>query len=142
MGLTFVAPDMPVFPFVASKLARHVAKPKVGMGNRLQRCVRYIHGHSGWIQNIPILNEVHSPDVHTDSDWAKDQDRKSVSCVVTMMSTHCLRVHVTTQTAPETYVEQMMLDCPVSEPRSSAVLRTRCVSSNVFGFNVVLVVPQ
>ena len=43
--------------------------------------------------------KVHRLDVYTDSDCALDQERKSVSCVVTMMGTHCLRLQVATQTA-------------------------------------------
>ena len=95
MRLAFVAVDIPVFAFVAYSLARHMAKATVGTWNR-----RYIHGHSRWIQKMPIQDEVHRLDVHTDCDCSQDQDRKSVSCVVTMMGTHCLRVQVATHTAP------------------------------------------
>ena len=45
MGLAFVAADIPVFAFVASRLARLMAKPTVGACNRLKRCVRYMRGH-------------------------------------------------------------------------------------------------
>ena len=85
---------------MANRLARHMAKLTVGAWNRLKRRVRYIHGHSPWIQQCPIQDEVHRLDACTDSDWARDQDRKSVSCVVSMMGTHCQRVQVATQTAP------------------------------------------
>ena len=62
--------------------------------------LRYTHGHSRWIQKFPIQDEAHRLDVYTDNDLAHDQDRMSVSCVVTMMGTHCLRAQVATQTAP------------------------------------------
>ena len=39
-------------------------------------------------------------DIFTDSDWASDKDRKSVSCVVTMIGEHCIRCHIATQSAP------------------------------------------
>ena len=73
-------------------------KPTFGAWNRLKRCARYIHGR--WIHKIPIQDEVHRLAVCTDSDWVRDQDRENVSCVVTMMGTHCLRVQDATQAAP------------------------------------------
>ena len=90
MRLAFVAADIPLFAFVANRLARHMAKPTVGAWERLQRCVRYILGHRWWIQTVPIQGEVRRLDVYTNSDWAQEQDHKNVSCVVTMMGTHCL----------------------------------------------------
>ena len=40
-------------------------------------------------------------DVSTDSDWAGDKiDRKSVSCVVTLIGGHCIRCQTATQTVP------------------------------------------
>ena len=47
-----------------------------------------------------IQDEVHRLDVYTNRDWAQDKDRKTVSCVVPMLGTPCLRVQVATQTAP------------------------------------------
>ena len=40
-------------------------------------------------------------DTFTDSDWASDKtDRKSVSCVVTLIGEHCIRRQTATQSAP------------------------------------------
>ena len=40
-------------------------------------------------------------DIFTDSDWAGDKiDRKSVSCVVTLIGGHCIRCQTATQTVP------------------------------------------
>ena len=40
-------------------------------------------------------------DILTDSDWAGDKiDRKSVSCVVTLIGGHCIRCQTATQTVP------------------------------------------
>ena len=97
MRLAFVAAHISVLASVANRLARHLAKPTVGAWSRLTRCVRYIHGHSRWIQTFPIQDEVRRLDVNIDSDWAQDQDRKSASCVVTMVGT---TVQVATQTTP------------------------------------------
>ena len=60
MRLAFVAADIPVFAFVARRLARHMAKRTVGAWSRLKRC-------------FPIQDEVHQLDVCTDTDWAQVQ---------------------------------------------------------------------
>ena len=40
-------------------------------------------------------------EIFTDSDWAGDKiDRKSVSCVVTLIGGHCIRCQTATQTVP------------------------------------------
>ena len=100
MRLAYLAADVPVYGFSVNRLARFMAKPTVGSWARLKRCLRYLHGHGRWIQYFPAQDKPDRIDVYTDSDWAQDPDRKSVSCIVTMHGQHCLRVQVATQTAP------------------------------------------
>ena len=84
MRLAYLAADVPVYGFSVNRLARFMAKPTVGFWARLKRCLRYLHGHGRWIQYFPAQDKPDRIDVYTDSDWAQDPDRKSVSCVVTM----------------------------------------------------------
>ena len=75
--------------FCANRLARGMAKPTRGHWNRLKRAVRYLKMHGRWVRMV------------TDSDWAGDKiDRKSVSCVVTLIGGHCIRCQTATQTVP------------------------------------------
>ena len=91
MRPAFTAADIPVFSFVANRLARCLAKPTIGAWTHLNRCVRYKHGHDRWI------NILYS---RRDTSYRRLHRRNSASCVMTMIGTHRLRVKVAAQTAP------------------------------------------
>ena len=68
-------------------------------------CVELTETIHSWTQSVNsqnhhIQDEVDRHNVYENVDWAQDQERKSVACVVTMMGTHCLRGQVASKTAP------------------------------------------
>ena len=63
--------------------------------------VRAEHAHHCHVRKRHLLSRFGAHrDILTDSDWASDKDRKSVSCVVTMIGEHCIRCHIATPSEP------------------------------------------
>ena len=101
MRLAYLSADLHHLQFCANRLARAMAKPTRGHWNRLKRAVRYLKVHGRWIQEYRLQDPTSMIDIFTDSDWAGDKiDRKSVSCVVTLIGGHCIRCQTATQTVP------------------------------------------
>ena len=98
--MAFIAARIPVLGLTPNRPERHMLKPTAGAWTRLKRCVRHIHGHGRCIHKSPIQDVVRCADIHTDGEGAKDCDGNIVSCTVTMMGTHWLRVQLATQKAP------------------------------------------
>ena len=87
MRLAYLSTDLPHLQFCVNRLARGMSKPTTGHWNRLKRAARHVNTHGRW--------------VFADSHWASDEtDRKSVSCVVTMLGEYCIRCQAATQSAP------------------------------------------
>ena len=87
--------------FCANRWARGMSKPTTGHWNRLKRAARYLQTHGRWVQEYRRQEPMSLIDTFTDSDWASDKtDRKSVSCVVTLIGEHCIRCQTATQSAP------------------------------------------
>ena len=101
MRLAYFAADVPHLQFSANRLARGMSAPTRGHWNRLKRTCRYLKGHGRWIQEYRLQEPVTTLDIYTDSNWAADVlERKSVSCVITMLGKHCKRGQVSTQSVP------------------------------------------
>ena len=96
-----VSEDLPHLQFCANRLARGMGNPTRGHWNRLKRAVRYLKVHGRWVQEYRLQDPTSMIDIFTDSDWAGDKiDRKSASCVVTLIGGHCIRCQTATQTVP------------------------------------------
>ena len=78
-----------------------MSKPTIGHWNRLKRAARYLKTHGRWVQEYHRQPPTSLIDIFADSDWASDKtDRKSESCVVTLIGEHCIRCQTATQSAP------------------------------------------
>ena len=101
MRMAYLAADLPMLQFGANRLARGMSAPTMGHWNRLKRAARFLKAHPRWSQKFVMQETCSYVDVWTDSDWASDPvDRKSVSCIVVTIGSHCLKTQVATQTAP------------------------------------------
>ena len=77
-----------------------MSKPTIGYWNRLKRAARYLKTHRRWLQEYRRQQPTSLIDIFADSDWASDKtDRKSESCVVTLIGEHCIRCQTATQSA-------------------------------------------
>ena len=101
MRLAYLSADLPHLQFSANRLARGTSKPTTGNWDRLKTAARYLKTHGRWVQEYRRQEPMTLIDILADSDRASDKtDRKSVSCVVTMIGEQCIRCQTATPSAP------------------------------------------
>ena len=77
-----------------------MSTPTIGHWNRLKRAARYLKTHRRRLQEYRRQQPTSLIDIFADSDWVSDKtDRKSESCVVTLIEEHCIRCQTATQSA-------------------------------------------
>ena len=76
--LLFLSQFRPDLQFVVGQLSRHVSAPTTSSAEDLKRCIRYLGGSKDWVLKLRPSRGL-AITCFTDSDWAGQPDRRSIS---------------------------------------------------------------